>query len=45
MMSKNEFEKCKKYLKMSDNNNLNMDARFAKVRPLLNSINKQCLLN
>ena len=45
MMGKNEFEKCKKYLKMSDNNNLNMADRFAKVHPLLNSINEQCLLN
>ena len=45
MMSKNELEECKKYLDLSDNNNLDMADRFAKVRPLLNSINQQCLLN
>ena len=44
MMSKNEFEECKKYLHLSDNNNLDMADRFAKVCPLFNSINKQSLL-
>ena len=45
MMGKNEFGECKKYLRLSDNNNLDMADRFDKVRPLLNSINQQCLLN
>ena len=45
MMSKNEFEECKKYLHLSGNRNLDMAGRFAKVRSLFNSINQQCLLN
>ena len=45
MMSKTEFEECKKYLNLSDNSDLDMADRFAKVRPLFNSINQQCLLN
>ena len=45
MMSKNESEECKKYLYLSDNNNVDMTGRFAKVRPLFNSVNQQCLLN
>ena len=40
-MSKNEFEKCKKYLHLSDNNNIDMVDRFAKVWPFFNSINQQ----
>ena len=45
MMSKNESEECKKYLYLSDNNNVDMTGRFAKVRALFNSVNQQCLLN
>ena len=45
MMSKNEFEECKTYLHVGDNNNLDMADRFAKLRPLSNSIYQQCLLN
>ena len=40
MMSKNKFEECKKYLHLSDNNNLDLTDRFAKVRRLFNSINQ-----
>ena len=45
LMSKNEFEECKKCLQLRDNNNLDMADRFAEVRPLFNSINQQYLLN
>lgn len=45
LMSQNELKERIKYLHLSDNNNLNMADRFAKVHPLLNSINEQCLLN
>ena len=36
---------CKKYLKLSDNSNLDMADWLAKVRPLFNSIDQQCLLS
>ena len=36
MMSKNEFEECKKHLHLSDNNNLDMTDRFAKAGSLFN---------
>ena len=45
MMSTSEFEECKKYLHLSDNKNLDMADRFAKVHSLFNSINQQYLLN
>ena len=45
MMTKIEFLECKQYLHLTDNNALNSSDKFAKVRPLLNAINKQCILN
>ena len=45
MISKNESEECKKYLYLSDNNNLHIADRLAQARPLFSSINQQCLLN
>ena len=45
MMTKIEFLECKRYLHLTDNNALNSSDKFAKVRPLLNAINKQCILN
>lgn len=45
MMTENEFEECKKYLHFNDNSYIDETDRFAKVRPLLDSINRQCLLN
>ena len=45
MMSKIEFLECKKYLHLADNNALNSSDKFAKVRPLFNAINEQCILN
>ena len=45
MMTKTEFLECKRYLHLSDNNALNSSDKFAKVRPLINAINEQCILN
>ena len=43
MMERTEFLECKRYL--TDNNALNSSDKFARVRPLLNAINEQCILN
>ena len=45
MMKKTEFLQCKQYLHLADNNALNSSDKFAKVRPLFNAINKECVLN
>ena len=45
LLSKNEFEDCKKYLHLCDNNDLDPADKFAKVRPLFNAINETCLAN
>ena len=45
MMKKAEFLQCKQYLHLADNNALNSSDKFAKVRPLFNAINKECVLN
>ena len=44
-MTKTEFLECKRYLHLADNNALNSSDKFAKVRPLINAINEQCILN
>ena len=45
VMTKTEFLECKRYLHLTDNNALNSSDKFAKVRPLFNAINEQCILN
>ena len=45
MMNKSDFNECQKHLHLNDNNSLDMTDRLAKGRPLLNSINKECLSN
>ena len=45
MITKTEFLECKRYLHLFDNNALNSSDKFAKVRPLFNTVNKQCNLN
>ena len=45
MMTKTEFLECKRYLHLADNNTLNSSDKSAKVRPLFNVINEQCILN
>ena len=43
LMTKNEFEDCKQFLHLPDNENLDKTDRFGKVRPLFDAINKQCV--
>ena len=45
LLSKNEFEDCKKYLHLCDSNALDPWDKFAKVRPLFHAINKTCIIN
>ena len=45
MMTKTEFLECSWYLHLADNNALNSSDKFAKVQPLFNAINEQCILN
>ena len=40
-----EFLEYKQYLHLAHNNALNSSDKFAKVRPLFNAINKQCIFN
>ena len=40
-----EFLECKQYLHLAHNNALNSSGKFAKVRPLFNAINEQCIFN
>ena len=43
LMTNNEFEDCKQFLHVADNENLDKTERFTKVRPLFDAINKQCV--
>ena len=43
LMTKNEFEDCKQFLPLADNENLDKTDRFGKIRPLFDAINKQCV--
>ena len=43
MMTKIEFEDCKQFLHLADNENSDKTDRFGKVRPLFDAINKQCV--
>ena len=45
MMTKTEFLECQQYLHLADNNALNSSDKFAKVQPLFNAINEQCILS
>ena len=45
MMTRTEFLECKRFLHLVDKSALNSSDKFAKVRPLLNAINKQFILN
>ena len=45
LLSKSEFEYCKKHLHLFDNNALDLSDKFAKVPPLFDAINKTCLIN
>ena len=43
LMTKNEFKESKHFLHLADNENLDKTDRFAKVRPLFDAVNKQCV--
>ena len=43
LMIKNEFEESKQFLHLADNERLDKTERFAKVRPLFDAVNKQCI--
>ena len=45
MMTKTGFLECKRFLHLAYNNILNSSVKSEKVRPLINIINKQCILN
>ena len=45
MMSRNRFNEIMKYLHLADNTYLDPNDKFSKVGPLLNKLNKECLLN
>ena len=45
MMSRNRFNEIMKYLHLADNTYLDPNDKFSKVGPLLDKLNKQCLLN
>ena len=45
MMTKTDFLEGKPYLHLADNTALNSSYKFAKVRPLFNTINEQCIFN
>ena len=42
-MTKNEFGKCKKFFYLADNESLEKTDKLAKVRPLFDAVNKQCV--
>ena len=45
MMTENEVLECKRYFHLGDNNALNSSDKFAKMQPLFNAINEQCIFN
>ena len=45
LLTKTEFLECKRYLHLADNSALSSWDKFAKVQPLFNAINEQCILN
>ena len=45
MMSRNRFDEIMKYLHLPDNTSFDPHVKFSKVRPLLDTVNKQCFSN
>ena len=43
LITKNEFEDCKQFLHLADNEDLGKTNRFTNVRLLFDAINKQCV--
>ena len=43
LLSRNRFDEIMQDLHLADNSNLDKEDKFAKVRPLINKVNEQCL--
>ena len=45
LLSRNRFDEITQNLHLADNPNLEKEDKFAKVRPLIDKLNEQCLAN
>ena len=45
LLSRNRFDKITQNLHLADNSNLDKEDKFAKVKPLIDKLNEQCLAN
>ena len=45
LLSRNRFDEIMQNLHLVDNSNLDKEGKFAKVRPLIDKLNEQCLAN
>ena len=45
LLSRNRFDEIMQNLYLADNSNLDKEDKFAKMRPLTNKLNEQCLAN
>ena len=45
LLTRNRFDEIMKNLYLADNSNLDKEDKFAKMRPLTNKLNEQCLAN
>ena len=45
LLSHNRFDEIMQNLHLADNSNLDKEDKFAKVRPLIDKLNEQCLAN
>ena len=43
LLSRNRFDETMQDLHLADNSSLDKEDKFAKVRPLINKVNEQCL--
>ena len=44
-LSRHQFDEIMQNLHLADNSNLEKEDKFAKVRPLIDKLNQQCLAN
>ena len=45
LLSQNHFDEIMQHVHLADNSNLDKEDKFAKVRPLIDKLNEQCLAN
>ena len=45
LLSRNQFDEIMQNLHLADNSDFEKEDKFAKVRPLINDLNEQCLAN